>query len=82
MPADWSGSLLIGTLVGECLIRLQMRDGAVVKEERYLHHSIGRIRDVAMGPGGYIFLLTDGTEASIYRVEPLPDEIANRRPLQ
>lgn len=82
MPPDWSGSLLIGTLVGECLIRLQMREGAVVKEERYLHHSIGRIRDVAVGPGGYIYLLTDGSEATLYRVEPLPDEIANRRPLQ
>lgn len=82
MPPDWNGSFLIGTLVGECLIRLQMRNGAVVKEERYLHHSIGRIRDVAVGPGGYIYLLTDGTEASLYRIEPLPDEIANRPPLQ
>lgn len=80
MPPEWNGSLLIGTLVGECLVRLEMRDGAVVKEERYLHHSIGRIRDVAVGPSGHIYLLTDSSEARLYRVEPLPDEIANRRP--
>jgi len=82
MPEDWRGNLLIGTLVGECLIRLELTNGVVTKEERYLHHNIGRIRDVAVGPDGYLYLLTDGTEASLFRLEPLTDQIANRHPLQ
>ncbi len=82
MPEDWRGNFLIGTLVGECLIRLELTNGVVTKEERYLHHKIGRIRDVAVGPDGYLYLLTDGTEASLFRLEPLTDQIANRHPLQ
>jgi glucose/arabinose dehydrogenase len=82
MPEDWSGSFLVGTLVGESLIRLQMENGAVVKEERFLHHTIGRIRDVAVSSEGFIYLLTDGSEASIYRLEPTTDQVASRRPLQ
>ena len=82
MPDDWQGNFLIGTLVGECLVRLQLNNGMVVKEERYLHHKIGRIRDVAVAADGYIYLLTDGTEASLYRLEPSEDLVASRRPLQ
>jgi aldose sugar dehydrogenase len=78
MPEDWQGNFLIGTLVGECLVRLQLSNGMVVKEERYLHHKIGRIRDVAVAADGYIYLLTDGTEASLYRLEPSTDLVASR----
>lgn len=78
MPEDWQGNFLIGTLVGECLVRLQLSNGMVVKEERYLHHKIGRIRDVAVAADGYIYLLTDGTEASLYRLEPSIDLVASR----
>jgi len=70
--------LASGHLAGECLIRLRLDSGQVVKEERYLHHTIGRIRDVAVGPDGSIYLLTDGAEASLYRIEPLTDQVANR----
>jgi aldose sugar dehydrogenase len=78
MPDDWRGNLLIGGLSGEILVRLVLSEGKVVQEYRYLHHTIGRIRDVATGPDGYIYLLTDGTEASIYRLEPLTDTVAGR----
>ena len=79
MPEDWRGNLLVGTLAGEALVRLVINEGKVVQEQRFLHHTIGRIRDVATGPDGFIYLLTDGTEASIYRLEPLFDTVANRR---
>ena len=80
MPDDWRGDFLVGTLVGESLIRLRMDSGKVVKEERYLHHAIGRIRDVSVSPDGYIYLLTDSSEASVYRIEPLTDQIAKAKP--
>lgn len=82
MPDDWRGDFLVGSLAGECLIRLRMDSGRVVKEERYLHHTIGRIRDVAVGPDGYIYLLQDNSEAAVYRIEPLTDQVARARPLQ
>ncbi|WP_290986205.1 PQQ-dependent sugar dehydrogenase [Hyphomicrobium sp.] len=82
MPDDWRGDFLVGGLAGECLIRLRMDSGRVVKEERYLHHKIGRIRDVAVGADGYIYLLQDNSEAALYRLEPLNDLVARAKPLQ
>jgi glucose/arabinose dehydrogenase len=79
MPDDWRGDFLIGSLSGECLIRLRMDAGRVVKEERYLHHTIGRIRDVVVGADGYIYLLQDNSEAALYRLEPLNDLVARAR---
>jgi aldose sugar dehydrogenase len=79
MPDDWRGDFLIGSLAGECLIRLRMDSGRVVKEERYLHHTIGRIRDVVVGADGYIYLLQDNSEAAIYRLEPLNDLVARKQ---
>jgi glucose/arabinose dehydrogenase len=82
MPDDWSGNLLIGTLVGECLVRLEVTNGVVTRERRYLHHTIGRIRDVAVSADGVIYLLGDGTEASLYRLDPSEDLLAKAKPLQ
>ncbi|MET1045325.1 MAG: PQQ-dependent sugar dehydrogenase [Hyphomicrobium sp.] len=79
MPDDWRGDFLIGSLAGECLIRLRMDSGHVVKEERYLHNKIGRIRDVVVAPDGYIYLLEDNSEAALYRVEPLTDQVARAK---
>lgn len=82
MPEDWQGNFLIGTLVGQCLVRLEVTNGVVTRERRYLHNKIGRIRDVAVSPDGYIYLLTDSSEASLYRLEPTEDLIAKAKPLQ
>jgi glucose/arabinose dehydrogenase len=82
MPEDWQGNFLIGTLVGQCLVRLEVTNGVVTRERRYLHNKIGRIRDVAVSPDGYIYLLTDSSEASLYRLEPMEDLIAKAKPLQ
>lgn len=82
MPDDWQGNFLVGTLVGQCLIRLEVKNGVVTRERRYLHDKIGRIRDVAVSPDGYIYLLTDSSEASLYRLEPTEDMIAKAKPLQ
>ncbi|MFT3731369.1 MAG: PQQ-dependent sugar dehydrogenase [Hyphomicrobium sp.] len=82
MPDDWRGDFLVGSLAGECLIRLRMDSGRVVKEERYLHHTMGRIRDVAVGPDGYVYLLQDNSEAAVYRLEPTTDLLARMKPPQ
>lgn len=78
MPQSWVGSMLMGTLAGERLVRIETTDGVVTKEVQMLHHAIGRIRDVAVGPDGYVYLLTDGREAALYRLDPVGDDIASR----
>jgi len=57
-------------------VHLTIVDGAVVREEQLLEKKIGRIRNLAVGPDGYIYLLTDGGEAAIYRLDPMTDEVA------
>jgi glucose/arabinose dehydrogenase len=54
------------------LVRLQLRDGRVVKEERLLEHEFGRIRDVRNGPDGFLYLLTDDSDGKLLRLEPSP----------
>ncbi len=78
MPPSWRRSFLVGALAGERLVRLEMLDGHVVREEEFLAHRLGRIRDVAVSPDGFVYLLTDGYDAALYRLEPDGDEIAQR----
>ena len=42
----------------------------LVKEERVIKGEVGRIRDVRVGPDGYIYLLTDESNGVIARLEP------------
>jgi aldose sugar dehydrogenase len=68
---NWRGSLLIGALAGEMLLRLEFVNEAVVREERLLVQEIGRIRDVRVGTDGFVYVLTDGPEGLLYRLEPV-----------
>jgi glucose/arabinose dehydrogenase len=47
-----------------------MDNGVVVKEERLLRGSLGRIRDVRTGPDGLLYLLTDESNGRLVRLEP------------
>ena len=42
----------------------------MVGEERLLEGAIGRIRDVEVGPDGYLYLLTDESDGGLYWLEP------------
>jgi len=65
--ADWQGDLLIASLNPGGVVRLKMRDGRVVGEERMLQDA-GRIRDVEVLDDGAVLLLLDAGE--ILRVTP------------
>lgn len=67
---NWRGSLLIGALRDEMLVRLEVDGEKVVKEERLLKGALGRIRDVRVGPDGYVYLLTDESNGVLARLEP------------
>ena len=64
----WKGSIFVGSLTPGCLVRLQMQNGRVGREDRYLDRGL-RIRDVAQGPDGLIYVITDEDEGSILRLE-------------
>lgn len=66
----WEGSLLLGTLRAQTLIRLQLDGNRVVGEERLLGFLKERIRDVRQGPDGWIYLLTDNRDGRLLRLVP------------
>ncbi|MEQ8234211.1 MAG: PQQ-dependent sugar dehydrogenase, partial [Gammaproteobacteria bacterium] len=69
----WHGNLFAGSLKFALLVRLVLDDaGRVVHEERLLEDRLGRIRDVRVGPDGYLYLLTDSADGIIARLVP-PD---------
>jgi len=67
----WKGSILIGSLTPGALVRLELRDGRVVKEERYLGDLRERIRDVQQGPDGFVYVVTDNPNGRVLRVRPV-----------
>lgn len=64
----WQGNLFMGALVDQSLIRLQLDGDRVVGEERLLGKLSERIRDVRVGPDGYLYLLTDSSKGQLLRV--------------
>ena len=65
----WKGSLLVGALRSQVLVRLTLDGRKVVAQEQLLANLRARIRDVREGPDGWIYLLTDGVEGQIIRLE-------------
>lgn len=64
----WEGDLLVGSLKFS-YIKLVHLNGDAVTGEQELIKNIGRIRDVRMGPDGYIYASAEGT--GIVRVVPI-----------
>ena len=66
----WRGSLLVGALKFRLLARLEFEGERFVHEERMLEDAVGRIRDVRVGPEGYVYLLSDARDGVVARLEP------------
>ncbi|TDJ73434.1 PQQ-dependent sugar dehydrogenase [Pseudomonas putida] len=64
----WDHDLFIGALASEELIRLQLDGDKIVHEERLLGELKARIRDVRVGPDGYLYLLTDAKDGTLLKV--------------
>ena len=64
------GDLFVGALKAEILVRLRLEGERVVHEERMLKGVLGRIRDVRMGPDGFLYLATDESPGVVARLEP------------
>jgi aldose sugar dehydrogenase len=68
--APWRGSLFVGALAGQILVRLGVDGDKVVEEERLLQQLRERIRDVREGPDGALWLATDSSSGRILRLAP------------
>lgn len=66
----WRGDMLVGALSFRLLVRLRFDGTRLVREERLLEEFDERIRDVRIGPRGYIWLLTDDDDGRVLRIEP------------
>lgn len=64
----WQHSLFIGALVNKSVIRLQLEGDRIVHEEQLLAEMGKRIRDVRVGPDGYLYVLTDERDGSLLKV--------------
>jgi glucose/arabinose dehydrogenase len=67
----WKGNLFIGSMSPGALVRLEMANGRVTNEMRYLGELRERIRCVVQGPAGFLYLLTDSGMGRILRVVPV-----------
>ena len=65
----WQGSLFVGALRAQCLVRLALDGRKVAREERLLTTFFERIRDVRQGPDGWLYLLTDNEDGRVVRLE-------------
>jgi len=68
MFPGWQGNLLVGALGGKHLARLVLQDGRVVGEERLLTDLGERVRDVAVGPDGAVWVITDEQNGKLVRL--------------
>ncbi|MDB5468726.1 MAG: glucose sorbosone dehydrogenase [Caulobacter sp.] len=64
----WKGSLFIGGMRDQKLVRLTLDGDKVVGEEWLLQDLKQRIRDVRVGPDGAVYVLTDG--GSLLKLTP------------
>lgn len=78
---DWYGNLFFGALKGEGIIRVVFNDESATAIESYdrLNIQVGRIREVAQGPDGYMYFATSNQDGrgelqpgddKIYRIVP------------
>ncbi|TDH27240.1 PQQ-dependent sugar dehydrogenase [Segetibacter sp. 3557_3] len=65
----WTGNLISGSLRFQYLNRSVIQGNKVVKEE-ILFKNIGRVRDVRMGPDGFIYMSVENP-GIIYRLTPV-----------
>ncbi len=66
----WRGDLLLGALRAQSLIRVRLDGEKVVEDEFMLVGQLPRVRDVRVGPDGYVYLLSDQQNGAVLRLEP------------
>ncbi|HEY0377976.1 MAG TPA: PQQ-dependent sugar dehydrogenase [Pyrinomonadaceae bacterium] len=66
----WRGSLFVGALREQRLVRLVIKGNRVVGEEHLLVDRGQRIRDVRQGPDGALYVVTDQPNGELWKITP------------
>jgi glucose/arabinose dehydrogenase len=66
----WKNSVFVGGMSGRQLVRLELKNGHVVGEEKLLMDRCKRTKDVTQGPDGLIYVITDESPSEILRLSP------------
>lgn len=64
----WKGDLVAGGLSGANVDRLRMKDGKLVEREELIH-GMGRVREVTVGPDGFVYIALNEPD-KIIRIVP------------
>ena len=67
---QWQGDLFVGALVDQEVRHLKMESGKIVSEAPVFSEINARIRDVRVGPDGFLYILTDSDSGKVLRVVP------------
>jgi len=70
LKPDWKGDILFVSLKTGRLYHLKLDGQKVAKTEILIDNQYGRLRDIAEGPDGALYIATDSDEAVILRVTP------------
>lgn len=65
---EWKNNLFVSALAGQHLIRLVIKENKVVGEERLLIDNHQRVRDVAEGPDGALWVVTDADNGKLIKI--------------
>ena len=68
MFPDWKGSMFIGGLGGESLVRVKISGETATKADEWKMGT--RIREVEQGPDGAVWLLEDGENGRLLKLTP------------
>ena len=69
---EWQGDVFVGALKFRKLVRLDLENGEIVGEEDLIADFGQRIRAVAQGQDGAIYILTDSPNGVLARLTPAP----------
>jgi glucose/arabinose dehydrogenase len=67
-----STEIWMGALAGQMVVQLTLDGNCVLTEEHLFRNQLGRIRDVRVDDSGTLYILTDGDQGMLYRVERPP----------
>ncbi len=67
---DWQGNLFVAALAEKSVRRLVMKNGRVQSQAIMFTEIEQRIREIQVGPDGYLYLLTDSDAGQILKVLP------------
>ena len=79
MFPDWQGHLLVGTLKGMHVSKLDYADGTIRSEQRILKEAKGRVRDIKVAADGSIYVLVQngGRLLRLHRPTDAPQVATN-----